>query len=120
MNNPRPATTSPRARTSPAPRLGLRQNAAQFTLLVVVNALVGGMLGQERTVVPLLGEREFGLRAYTAGLTFIVAFGLSKAVANYLAGTLSDRYGRKSPRVRGLGPAAQATRGVAPWWWSRR
>ncbi|TQJ52144.1 MFS transporter [Phycicoccus sp. SLBN-51] len=101
MNNPRPATTSPRARTSPAPRLGLRQNAAQFTLLVVVNALVGGMLGQERTVVPLLGEREFGLRAYTAGLTFIVAFGLSKAVANYLAGTLSDRYGRKPVLVAG-------------------
>lgn len=101
MNNPRPATTSPGARTSPAPRLGLRQNAAQFTLLVVVNALVGGMLGQERTVVPLLGEREFGLRAYTAGLTFIVAFGLSKAVANYLAGTLSDRYGRKPVLVAG-------------------
>jgi MFS family permease len=82
-------------------RLGLRQNAAQFTLLVVVNALVGGMLGQERTVVPLLGEREFGLRAYTAGLTFIVAFGLSKAVANYVAGTLSDRFGRKPVLVAG-------------------
>lgn len=59
------------------------------------------MLGQERTVVPLLGEREFGLHAYTAGLAFIVAFGLAKAAANYLAGTLSDRYGRKPVLVAG-------------------
>jgi MFS family permease len=88
-------------RDAKEPSLGLRSNASQFALLVLVNALVGGMVGQERTVVPLLGEREFGLRAYTAGLTFIVAFGLSKAVANYLAGTLSDRYGRKPVLVAG-------------------
>lgn len=83
------------------PQLGLRQNAAQFSLLVAVNALVGGMLGQERTVLPLLGEQEFGLRAYTAGLSFIVAFGLAKAATNYLAGTWSDRYGRKPVLVAG-------------------
>ena len=83
------------------PTLGLRQNAAQFTLLVVVNALVGGMLGQERTVLPLLGQQEFGLRAYTAGLTFIVAFGLAKAATNYFAGAWSDRYGRKPVLVAG-------------------
>ncbi|ADU48583.1 MFS transporter [Intrasporangium calvum] len=82
-------------------QLGLRQNAAQFTLLVVVNALVGGMLGQERTVLPLLGEREFGLTAYTAGLTFILVFGLAKAATNYVAGTLSDRHGRKPVLVAG-------------------
>lgn len=82
-------------------RLGLRQNAAQFTLLVAVNALVGGMLGQERTVLPLLAEREFGLTAYTAVLTYIVAFGLAKAATNYLAGTWSDRYGRKPVLVAG-------------------
>jgi MFS family permease len=82
-------------------QLGLRQNAAQFTLLVVVNALVGGMLGQERTVLPLLGEQEFGLRAYTAGLTFILAFGISKAASNYFAGTWSDRFGRKPVLVAG-------------------
>jgi len=82
-------------------QLGLRQNAAQFTLLVVVNALVGGMLGQERTVLPLLGEQEFGLRAYTAGLTFILAFGVSKAATNYFAGTWSDRFGRKPVLVAG-------------------
>ncbi len=86
---------------APVIRLGLRQNAAQFTLLVVVNALVGGMLGQERTVLPLLGQQEFGLRAYTAGLTFIVAFGLAKAATNYFAGTWSDRYGRKPVLVAG-------------------
>jgi MFS family permease len=82
-------------------RLGLRANAAQFTLLVAVNALVGGMLGQERTVLPLLAEREFGLRAYTATLTFVLAFGLAKAATNYLAGTWSDRYGRKPVLVAG-------------------
>ncbi|KRF06485.1 MFS transporter [Nocardioides sp. Soil777] len=87
--------------THAPPTLGLRQNAAQFTLLVVVNALVGGMLGQERTVVPLLGVEEFGLTGYTAGLTFILVFGLSKAVANYLAGTWGDRYGRKPVLVAG-------------------
>jgi MFS family permease len=81
--------------------LGLRPNLAQFVLLVAVNALVGGMLGQERTVLPLLGEREFGLQAYTAGLTFILAFGLAKAATNYFAGTWSDRYGRKPVLVAG-------------------
>jgi MFS family permease len=82
-------------------RLGLRQNAAQFTLLVAVNALVGGMLGQERTVLPLLAEREFGLSAYTAVLTYILAFGLAKAGSNYLAGAWSDRYGRKPVLIAG-------------------
>ena len=81
--------------------LGLRQNLAQFSLLVAVNALVGGMLGQERTVLPLLGQREFGLQAYTAGLTFILVFGLAKAATNYFAGTWSDRFGRKPVLVAG-------------------
>jgi MFS family permease len=83
------------------PRLGLRANAAQFTLLVAVNALVGGMLGQERTVLPLLAEAEFGLRAYTAALTYILAFGLAKAATNYVAGAWSDRFGRKPVLVAG-------------------
>jgi MFS family permease len=87
-----------------APRpvtLGLAQNAAQFSLLVAVNALVGGMLGQERTVLPLLGEQEFGLRAHTAALSFILVFGLAKAATNYVAGTWADRYGRKPVLVAG-------------------
>ncbi|MDQ3504994.1 MAG: MFS transporter [Actinomycetota bacterium] len=83
------------------PRLGLRANLAQFSLLVAVNALVGGMLGQERTVLPLLAEREFGLTAYTSALTFILAFGATKAVTNYFAGTFCDRYGRKPVLVAG-------------------
>jgi MFS family permease len=81
--------------------LGLRANAAQFALLVAVNALVGGMLGQERTVLPLLATRTFHLQAYTAALTFILAFGVAKAATNYLAGTWSDRYGRKPVLVSG-------------------
>jgi MFS family permease len=82
-------------------QLGLQQNLAQFSLLVGVNALVGGMIGQERTVLPLLAEQEFGLTAFTAALTFIAAFGAVKAVTNFFAGTLSDRYGRKPVLVTG-------------------
>jgi MFS family permease len=82
-------------------RLGLRANLAQFSLLVGINALVGGMLGQERTVVPLLAQKVFGLTAVTAALTFIVAFGVTKALTNFAAGTLSDRFGRKPVLVWG-------------------
>ena len=82
-------------------RLGLRQNLAQFTLLVAVNALVGGMLGQERTVLPLLASEDFGVEKYSAALTYILAFGLAKAITNYFAGTWSDRFGRKPVLVAG-------------------
>jgi MFS family permease len=86
---------------SPVIRLGLRENLAQFSLLVGVNALVGAFLGQERTVLPLLGVRVFHLHAFTAALTFIVAFGATKAATNFVAGTLSDRVGRKPVLVAG-------------------
>ena len=82
-------------------RLGLRENLPQFVLLVTVNALVGGMVGMERTILPMLAETEFGLAAYTVMLTFIAAFGLTKAVANYFAGTLADRFGRKPVLLAG-------------------
>src|SRR3954467_7031316 len=82
-------------------RLGLRANLPQFVLLVAINALVGGMIGQERTVLPLLAKQEFGLTAFTATLTFIVAFGAVKAVTNFFAGTLSDRYGRRPVLIAG-------------------
>ena len=88
------------ARAAPI-RLGLRENLGQFALLVGVNALVGGMIGQERTVLPLLADRVFGLTAYSAALTFILAFGATKAAANFFAGTLSDRHGRKPVLVAG-------------------
>jgi len=81
--------------------LGLRENLPQFLLLVAVNALVGGMLGQERTVLPLLAEEEFALTGFTVTLTFIAAFGVVKAVTNFFAGTLSDRHGRKPVLVAG-------------------
>jgi MFS family permease len=83
------------------PRLGLRANLAQFSLLVAVNALVGGMLGQERIVLPLLADQTFHLAAYTSALTFIFAFGAVKATTNFFAGTLSDHYGRKPVLVAG-------------------
>jgi MFS family permease len=76
-------------------RLGIRANIGQFALLVGVNALVGGMIGQERTVLPLLGHDTFHLEAFTAALTFILAFGVVKAATNLVAGTLADRCGRK-------------------------
>ncbi|MGW8889559.1 MFS transporter [Streptomyces sp. NPDC055749] len=82
-------------------RLGLRANLAQFSLLVVINALVGGMLGQERTVLPLLADDVFHLAAYTSALTYILAFGATKAVTNFFAGTWSDRYGRKPVLIAG-------------------
>ena len=85
----------------PAVLLGLKANVAQFSLLVAVNALVGGMIGQERTVLPLLATEEFGLTAVTATLSFIAAFGIVKAATNFLAGTLSDRFGRKPVLVWG-------------------
>ncbi len=83
------------------PRLGLRANLAQFGLLVAVNALVGGMLGQERTVLPLLAQDVFHLDAYSAVLTYILAFGATKAITNFFAGTWSDRYGRKPVLIAG-------------------
>lgn len=81
--------------TSVPTRLGLRENAAQFALLVAVNGLVGGMVGQQQTVLPLLAEDEFGLTGYTFIFTYVAAFGITKAAANWFAGTVSDRYGRK-------------------------
>jgi MFS family permease len=82
-------------------RLGLRANAAQFTLLVVVNAFVGAMVGIERTILPQIAEEEFELAARSAVLSFIVVFGVTKALTNYLAGRLSDRFGRKHVLVTG-------------------
>jgi len=85
----------------PVVRLGLRENLAQFSLLVAVTALVGGMVGQERTVLPLLAQQTFALTAFTASATFIVAFGATKALTNLATGALVDRIGRKPVLVGG-------------------
>jgi MFS family permease len=82
-------------------RLGIRENLGQFSLLVVVNAFVGAMVGMERTILPPIAEHDFHLAAKTAVLSFIVVFGVTKALTNYLAGRLSDRFGRKHVLVGG-------------------
>jgi MFS family permease len=89
------------ARSTSEIRFGLRENAGQFALLVGVSALVGGMVGQERAIVPLLGVATFGLSTATAALSFLIAFGLTKAVTNLVAGALADRVGRKPVLVAG-------------------
>ncbi len=81
--------------------LGIRQNLKQFSLLVVVNAFVGAMVGMERSILPALAEHEFQLAAKAGVLSFIVVFGVTKAFTNYLAGQLSDRFGRKHVLVAG-------------------
>jgi MFS family permease len=81
--------------------LGLRENCKQFTLLVIVNAFVGGMIGLERTIIPQIAEADFGLAAKTAILSFIIVFGVTKAVTNYYAGTLANQFGRKNLLVIG-------------------
>jgi MFS family permease len=85
----------------PEPEPGLRRNLPQFLLLVVVNAFVGAMIGLERSILPALAEQEYGVVARTAVLSFIVVFGVAKALTNYLAGTLSDRIGRRRVLVAG-------------------
>jgi MFS family permease len=100
-------------------RLGLRANAAQFSLLVGLNALVGAMVGLERSVLPLVGERDFGLASHAAVLAFVVAFGVAKALANLGAGALADRIGRKQLLVLGwlLALPVAPLVALAPDWW---
>ncbi|MEX2220760.1 MAG: MFS transporter [Candidatus Rokuibacteriota bacterium] len=101
-------------------RLGLRENLPQFSLLVLLNAFVGAMVGLERTVLPLLGEQEFGLSSKTAITSFIVSFGVTKAVINLVAARLSDRIGRKPILVAGWVLALPVPFLIiyAPaWWW---
>src|SRR5574338_110104 len=88
--------------TAAAPiRLGLRENLGQFSLLVLVNAFVGAMVGLERSILPAIAEGEFHIAARTAILSFIVVFGVTNALTNYFAGRLSARYGRKHVLVAG-------------------
>ena len=81
--------------------LGLRQNINQFSILVLVNAFVGAMIGLEQTVVPLIGRNEFGIESNSLMVSFIASFGAVKAVLNLFAGSMSDRWGRKRMLVLG-------------------
>ncbi len=95
-------TTPPTVRHEPPiVQLGLRENWRQFTLLVVINAFVGGMVGLERSILPELAQAEFGMAAKTAILSFIVVFGVTKALTNYYTGALANRFGRKNLLVLG-------------------
>jgi MFS family permease len=76
--------------------LGLKENWKQFTLLIIINAFVGGMIGMERSIIPQFAEQEFGISSKTAILSFITAFGITKALANYFTGRLANRFGRKN------------------------
>jgi MFS family permease len=99
--------------------LGLRANVGQFALLVGLNALVGGMVGLERSVLPLIGKQDFGLRTTSTILAFVVAFGAAKAVTNLAAGGLAERIGRKRLLVIGWLVAVPVPLliGLAPSWW---
>jgi MFS family permease len=100
-------------------RLGLRENAGQFSLLVGLNALVGAMVGLERSVLPLVGKQDFGLRSTTTILAFVVAFGAAKALSNLASGELAERLGRKRLLVIGWAAAMPVAPLIAfaPSWW---
>jgi MFS family permease len=99
-------------------RLGLRANAGQFALLVALNALVGAMVGLERSVLPLVGEEDFGLASRAAVLAFVVAFGAAKALTNLAAGGLAERAGRRRLLIAGwlIAVPVPAMIGLAPSW----
>jgi MFS family permease len=82
-------------------KLGLKENWKQFTLLVIINGFVGGMVGLERSILPQIAEKEFAIAAKTAILSFIVVFGIVKAITNYYTGTLANKFGRKNLLIAG-------------------
>src|SRR5581483_5581117 len=100
-------------------QLGVRANTRQFALLVGLNALVGAMVGLERSVLPLVGQHDFGLRSTAAILAFVVVFGAAKAFSNLVSGELAERFGRKRLLVLGWAfalPVAPLI-ALAPSWW---
>jgi MFS family permease len=101
-------------------QLGLKQNWRQFWLLVFINALVGGMIGLERTILPQMAKEDFDIQSNTTILSFILTFGLAKSVTNYLTGVLADRFGRKNILVTGwlVGlPVPFILMGAGSWAW---
>lgn len=100
--------------------LGIRENLPQFVLLIIVNAFVGAMVGMERSILPAIAEQEFLLAARTAILSFIVVFGVTKALTNYFAGRLSDSYGRKIVLISGwlvAAPVPFLLMWAPSWYW---
>ncbi|GGJ73620.1 MFS family permease [Anoxybacillus voinovskiensis] len=100
-------------------KLGIKENWLQFLLLAVINVFVGSMVGIERTVLPLLGEKQFGLTSMSAALSFIISFGFSKAIVNYFAGQIADYIGRKRVLLLGwiIGVFVPLLIIVAHKWW---
>ena len=110
----------PRAHGETTPSLGLRANWRQFWLLVLVNGFVGAMVGLERTVLPLIADHDFGLASTTAALSFIATFGVVKALTNFFAGELGDRFGRRRVLIAGwlFGlPVPFLVIWAPNWWW---
>lgn len=102
------------------PQLGLKENWKQFTILVIVNAFVGGMVGMERTILPDLAASNFGIDGKSAILSFIVSFGLSKAITNYYTGALANRIGRRNLLILGwiiALPIPFMIIQAESWWW---
>lgn len=101
-------------------KLGLKENWQQFSLLVLVNAFVGGMVGMERSIIPQLAETEFGISSKSAILSFIVAFGITKAIANYFTGRLANKIGRRNLLIIGWClalPIPIILIYANSWWW---
>ena len=101
-------------------KLGLKENWQQFSLLVLVNAFVGGMIGLERSIIPQLAETEFGISSKSAILSFIVAFGITKAIANYFTGRLANKIGRRNLLMIGWClalPIPMMLIYANSWWW---
>ena len=101
MRNPLARPRPGAARGATPIVLGLRANLGQFLLLVLINGFVGALVGLERTVLPLIAQRQFGIASASAVLSFIISFGVTNALTNFFAGGLSDRFGRKGVLVAG-------------------
>ena len=104
----------------PPVRLGLGANWRQFTLLLVINAFVGAMVGLERSTLPLVAGAEFGKSSVISALSFIAMFGLAKAIANLLTGLIGDRIGRRTVLLIGwvlAVPVPFLILTAASWWW---
>ncbi|MFC0522980.1 MFS transporter [Pontibacillus salicampi] len=100
-------------------QIGIKENVITFSLLLIINVFVGAMVGLERTILPILGEEKFGLVSTSAALSFIVSFGFSKAIVNFFAGSVADRFGRKHVLLFGwaVGLVVPVLVMVAHAWW---